>query len=60
MADKKKSLLIVEDVEGLRIALGLLFEDEGYDVIQVANGREALKEIAKTHIDLIITDVLNR
>jgi CheY-like chemotaxis protein len=36
------SVLVVEDDRDVRDALGLVLEDEGYEVVMAANGKEAL------------------
>jgi CheY-like chemotaxis protein len=35
-------ILVIDDDDDVRLSLSLLLGDEGYDVVQVANGREAL------------------
>ncbi|MEE9599951.1 MAG: ATP-binding protein, partial [Anaerolineales bacterium] len=53
-------LLIVEDDESLQKALGNLFEEHGFQVIQTANGKQAfdiIKQIGDK-ISLVITDVV--
>lgn len=51
-----KVLLVVEDEPGIRGALELLLELEGYRVVAAANGRDALARLADTPCDLILTD----
>ncbi|MBN1596528.1 response regulator [candidate division FCPU426 bacterium] len=58
MADTEKTLLIVDDQEGIRTALHFLLEDSGYIVITAEDGREAVKIIQKQPVDLVITDIL--
>jgi DNA-binding response OmpR family regulator len=52
-------ILLVEDDEAIRSALAeLLAEmDEGYRVVQAANGREAINVLYATEVDLVITDL---
>jgi len=53
-------LLIVEDDESLQKALGNLFEEHGFQVIQTVNGKQAfdiIKQIGDK-ISLVITDVV--
>jgi len=54
----KKSILVVDDVDGVRRELTLLLEEEGYDVDQAANGKEALNFLQEYPIDLVVTDIL--
>jgi two-component system response regulator PilR (NtrC family) len=52
-----KSILIVEDEQVLRQSLGELLTDEGYEVHQAGDGKEAFDFIIKQPVDLILTDI---
>lgn len=58
MAQKKFSILLVEDEENLQEALKLNLELEGYEVTSSYDGADALNVIRKEHFDLIILDVM--
>ncbi|MBS1742604.1 MAG: response regulator transcription factor [Bacteroidetes bacterium] len=58
MAQRKFSILLVEDEENLQEALKLNLELEGYEVTSSYDGADALKTIKKEHFDLIILDVM--
>ena len=58
MAEKKASILLVEDEENLHEALKLNLELEGYDVTSAFDGAKALKIIEGEYFDLIILDVM--
>lgn len=58
MAQKKFSILLVEDEENLHDALKLNLELEGYDVTGCYDGATALKIVNQEHFDLIILDVM--
>lgn len=58
MAEKKISILLVEDEENLQDALRLNFEMEGYEVTSAYDGSEALKAVENEYFDLIILDVM--
>lgn len=58
MADKRFSILLVEDEENLQEALKLNLELEGFEVTSAYDGAEALKAVHKEHFDLIILDVM--
>ena len=58
MAEKKSSILLVEDEENLHEALKLNLELEGYDVTSAYNGADALKAVHSEYFDLIILDVM--
>lgn len=50
-------LLIIEDDETILEGLNFCLTKEGYDVIAVSSGIEALKTIAKEKINLILLDI---
>jgi len=50
-------VLLVEDDAGIRAALGLALEDEGYDVSQAPNGRLGLAHFASEQPDLVLLDL---
>lgn len=58
MSPSKAVILLVEDEEALRETLSLNLEIEGYEVIAVGDGVEALAAVEKAHYDLIIMDVM--
>ena len=58
MAEKKFSILLVEDEENLQEALKLNLELEGYEVSVSRDGAQALKAFQQEHFDLIIMDVM--
>ncbi|HAK44324.1 MAG TPA: hypothetical protein DCO79_00145 [Spirochaeta sp.] len=54
---EKQSILIVDDEEGIRYALGKLFEKEGYRVFSSENYEEAVLIINKNKIDIAVLDI---
>jgi two-component system, OmpR family, alkaline phosphatase synthesis response regulator PhoP len=58
MAEKKASVLLVEDEENLHEALKLNLELELYDVTSAFDGSSALKTLEAEYFDLIILDVM--
>jgi len=58
MAEKKFSILLVEDEENLHEALKLNLELENYDVTGTYDGASALKIVQQEHFDMIILDVM--
>ncbi len=54
---KKKNILFVEDNNDLRELLAETLR-EYYNVEEVANGREALEQLANKNIDLVLTDIM--
>jgi PAS domain S-box-containing protein len=55
-----ETILLVEDETGLRVPTRRILEREGYEVLEAANGREALEraEHFPRPIDLLITDAI--
>ena len=52
-----RKILIVDDEQGIRAALGQLLEFEGYEVHTAANAVDGLAEYAKFHPHLVFMDV---
>ncbi|MFN3254146.1 MAG: response regulator [Ilumatobacter sp.] len=52
-----ESLLFIEDDDGIRLALTLALEDEGYSVREAANGSDGLTAFAQGGIDLVLLDL---
>ena len=50
-------LLIVDDEPHIQEMLARNFRFEGYDVITVGNGEEALDVLRKTRIEVVISDI---
>src|SRR5512143_1914616 len=51
------SILIVDDEEGMRKSLSMLFQKEGYQVCQAGSGEDAIRSLDRDKFDLIITDL---
>ncbi len=53
-------ILVVEDETDARDAIATMLEDAGYEVLQAANGREALRELGDRNgrCDLILLDLM--
>ena len=52
-----ESLLFIEDDDGIRLALSMALEDEGYDVRQAPSGEAGLDEFRRTPPDLVLLDL---
>jgi diguanylate cyclase (GGDEF)-like protein/PAS domain S-box-containing protein len=57
IARKYHSILIVDDDEIMRMLLRQFLEGEEYEVIEAANGAEALEKISSASFDLVIMDI---
>jgi two-component system response regulator PilR (NtrC family) len=51
------SILIVDDEKGQRDILSAILAKEGYRVLAVPGGREALEELGRSQFDLLLTDL---
>jgi len=52
-----ETLLFIEDDDGIRLALSMALEDEGYSVRQAANGEAGLAAFAEAEPDLVLLDL---
>jgi DNA-binding response OmpR family regulator len=52
-----ESLLFIEDDDGIRLALSMALEDEGYDVRQAPDGEAGLVEFRRNPPDLVLLDL---
>lgn len=53
----RRTILIVEDDEMLRIILRLEFKKSGFEVREAENGQVGLASVVEMHPDVIITDI---
>jgi len=51
------TLLFIEDDDGIRLALRLALEDEGYTVHEAVNGQDGLTAFRELEIDLVLLDL---
>jgi DNA-binding response OmpR family regulator len=51
-------ILIIEDAVNLRLLYRLELESEGYEIVDVGSGTEALDTLAREKIDAIVLDLL--
>ena len=52
-----KDILVVDDEAPMRKYVGMNLRARGYRVVLAADGFEALQQVAKCHVDLLILDV---
>ena len=55
---ESKKILVVDDEDFIRQALADKLKSSGFDVIEAADGEEALKMAMENHPDLILLDVV--
>ena len=52
-----ETILIIDDEKNYRVVLEALLNSEGYETISAGNAREALRQIKRSDLDLVITDM---
>ena len=57
MEDKVNTILIVDDDEDFRRAARLVFEIEGFEVMEASNGAEAIADFKAHAPDLVVVDL---
>ena len=50
-------ILIVDDEEGIRMLYSMELEDEGYQVITLADGKELLEVVEREQPDCLVLDI---
>ena len=55
--DGPKTVLLIDDDEGLRRVVEYNLREDGYRVITAGDGRAGLQAFASEHIDVVLTDV---
>jgi DNA-binding response OmpR family regulator len=53
----KKRILIADDDASVRKALARVLEEEGYQIILAADGRETLERFESSAVDLLLMDI---
>ena len=53
----KTNVLVVDDLRSIRLTLGGILEDEGYNVVLAENGYQAIESAKKTPFDLVFMDI---
>ncbi len=51
-------IMVVDDDESTRKALKIILENEGFEVLSLDNGEDALTELKKDNVDLVLVDIL--
>jgi DNA-binding response OmpR family regulator len=58
MADRAPRILLVDDEQPIQTLLSFPLERDGYEVVQAADGREALTRFDEQIFDLVVLDVM--
>lgn len=52
-----KTILIIDDVESIRLIATMVLEREGFRIVEAADGLQALQCLQEQAIDLVVTDM---
>jgi DNA-binding response OmpR family regulator len=58
MTDASPTILLVDDEDSVRKVLAFPLEKDGFDVVQAADGEEALQRFAENDVDLVVLDIM--
>jgi DNA-binding response OmpR family regulator len=58
MPDSAPTILLVDDEDSVRKVLAFPLERDGYDVVQAADGEEALEKFDAHPVDLVVLDIM--
>ena len=53
---EQTNILVVDDLRSIRLTLGGILEDKGYNVVTVEDGYRAIEAVKKSHFDAIFMD----
>ncbi|MGC1394004.1 MAG: response regulator [Coleofasciculaceae cyanobacterium] len=56
-SSKTPTILVVDDAVALRRTLALTLEKAGFRVLQAPDGREAIKQLQQSNIELVVCDI---
>ncbi len=54
----EKTILVVDDERGIRKLLHEILESAGYEVLEAANGKEAMRVVKNHEVDVVLTDIV--
>jgi hypothetical protein len=58
MSDQAPRLLVADDETAVRNLLRTVLENDGYEVLEAADGKQVLKEVRAGRVDLVIMDLV--
>src|SRR3954453_4096550 len=58
MSDRTPRILLVDDEQPIQTLLSFPLQRDGYEVVQAADGRDALARFAEQSFDLVVLDVM--
>jgi len=58
MVDHAPRILLADDEQSIQALLSYPLRKDGYEVVQAADGREALQRFSEASFDLLVLDVM--
>src|SRR5207244_3581632 len=58
MPESTPTILLVDDEDSVRKVLAFPLEKDGYEVVQAADGEEALARFGEREVDLVVLDIM--
>jgi len=55
--NKKTNILVIDDEAGIGDILQKILVKEGHDVLTATNGKDGIKHVKKSNVDLVILDI---
>jgi two-component system, chemotaxis family, chemotaxis protein CheY len=52
-----KNILVVDDAVSMRGLVSMALRNNGYDVVEASDGKDALNKLAAHKVDMIVTDL---
>ncbi|MBW1705042.1 MAG: response regulator [Deltaproteobacteria bacterium] len=52
-----KCVLIVDDAASIRGLVGMTLRNSGYEVVEAADGREALNRLSENRVNMVVSDL---
>lgn len=56
LKQKRRIILIADDIEEIRKRIGIFLKDKGYAVCEAESGKEAISKVKERHYDIILLD----
>lgn len=57
ITDNSMKIMVVDDSESVRVLLSLILKNEGFNVTESENGKDALHKLNEVSVDMLITDL---